>query len=173
MCPELKTQVVEWLSKRKETIRLLEKFATDFESFAGRQETIGRVFTGGGTFAMGSFLVGLVAAPFTGGASLALSTVGFMGGWATGVSAGMVGLANQHFAPSIEAIQRALDEDLEKSKHTNQLLAMSSRSERINENDISLKFEHTYRPVHEEVRALVSKLRVGQEAMKALLHDLK
>ena len=152
---------------------MLEKFATDFESFAGRQETIGKAFTGGAMFGLGSFLLGFVAAPFTGGASIALSAVGFMGGWATGMSAGMVGLVNQHFAPSIEAIQRALDEDLEKSKHINQLLAMSSRSERINENDISLKFEHTYKPIHEQVRALVSKLRVGQETMKALLHDLK
>lgn len=173
MCPQLKTQIVEWLSKRKETIRLLEKFATDFESFAGRQKTIGKAFEGGGMFAMGSFLLGVVAAPFTGGASLALSTLGFMGGWATGMSAWMVGWVNQHFGPSIEAIQRALDEDLEKSKYTNQMLEVCSRRERINENDISLKFEHTYQPLHEQVRALVSKLRVGQEAMKALLHDLK
>lgn len=152
---------------------MLEKFATDFESFAGRQEVIGKTFEGGGMFAMGSFLVGLVAAPFTGGASLALSAAGFMGGWITGAGAGMVGLLNQHFAPSIEAIQRAIDEDKEKSKFTNQLLEMTSRSERITEKEISLKFEDTYRPLQEQIRALVSKLRVDQEAMKVLLHDLK
>lgn len=166
--PDLKDQVCEWLSKRKESLRLLETFAKDFESFASCQETIGKTFVGSWLVGVGSVVLGTVAAPFTGGASLAAAVPVATGAWATGMGAGVTGIVNQTFGPSIAAVQKALDEDLEKSKHLNRLFAISGRNEKVNESEISLNLQG-HRPLVDEIRALISKLRTDYQKMKGIL----
>ena len=170
--PQLKLPFCEWLSKRKETLKLLEKFADDFESFAARQGTIGTTFVRAWMVGVGSIVLGMVAAPFTGGASIAAAAPVVMGGWLTGFGAGMVGLVNQNFAPSIAAIQQAIDEDLEKGKHLNQLLAMAGQKERVYESDVALNLRE-YQPIVDQIRAFANKLRTEKEIMKGLLGDLE
>ncbi len=174
-CPRLKPSIQSWLSKRNETISVLEQLATDIENYIWRNNRAGATFLGAWTVGVAAWVLAVVAAPFSGGTSLvAAGTNTFIAAWFTGVGSWIFGAANGLFSPKVNAAQQAINEDLEESRRLNRMLRDAGQNERVNESDLTLNLREDT-PTVDQLRSFANSLRSGRSKadMEKLLNTLQ
>ncbi len=159
---------------------MLEQLATDIESYIRRHNGACATFLGAWTVGVAGWGLAAVAAPFTGGTSLAAagaSTIGvstFMAACFTALGSWIFAAANGVFSPKVSAAQQAIDEDTEERKRLNEMLAEAGREERVNVSFLTLNLRKD-RPDADQLRSIANSLRSEQSKadMEELLNSLE
>ncbi len=172
--PWLKPSIQRWLSKRNTTISALEQLATDMENYIQRNQRAGNTFEGAGIVGLTLGVAGILAAPFTGGTSLLMTAGAVSAAMVTGFGSVIFSVTNDYFRPKVNAAQQAIDEDLEESRHLNQMLTEAGQNEQVNKRDLTLNLREDT-PSVDQLRSIANRLRHGRSKadMEELLNTLQ